>query len=109
MIIAFAGYILSGPAAFIFIHVISPQPDWISAAVFSKNPYPGGRPLGNDYRRPGLLLWMECADDRYDDFDIRRHYTQNTGLSLPDLTHQLSYGNCRSVRTLTLSSAPADA
>ena len=36
-ITAFAGYVLSGPAAFIVIRVISPQPEWVSPAVFSKN------------------------------------------------------------------------
>jgi hypothetical protein len=36
-IAALAGYVLSGPAAFVFIRVISPQPAWASPAVFSKN------------------------------------------------------------------------
>ncbi len=36
-ITAFAGYVLSVPAAFIFMRVVSPQPDGISPVVFSKN------------------------------------------------------------------------
>lgn len=36
-LIALSGYILSGPVAFFLVHLINPQPPWISAAVFAEN------------------------------------------------------------------------
>ena len=36
-IVALAGFVLSGPVAFIVVRLISPQPEWISPEVFSQH------------------------------------------------------------------------
>ena len=36
-IVALIGYIMSGPVAFLIVHLVKPQPAWISAAVFAEN------------------------------------------------------------------------
>lgn len=36
-IVALAGYLLSGPAAFILVKLVRPQPDWVSPSVFAEN------------------------------------------------------------------------
>lgn len=36
-LIALAGYLLSGPVAFILTRIVAPQPAWVSAKVFSEN------------------------------------------------------------------------
>lgn len=36
-ILALIGYIMSGPVAFVIVHLVKPQPAWISAAVFAEN------------------------------------------------------------------------
>jgi hypothetical protein len=36
-IIALTGYIMSGPVAYLIVHLVHPQPEWVSPAVFAKN------------------------------------------------------------------------
>lgn len=36
-IVALIGYIMSGPAAFVIVHLAKPQPAWTSPAVFAQN------------------------------------------------------------------------
>ncbi len=36
-IVALAGFLLSGPLAFLFVQLIKPQPAWTSASVFAAN------------------------------------------------------------------------
>ncbi len=36
-LVALAGYILSGPVAFLVVHLVKPQPAWVSPAVFAQN------------------------------------------------------------------------
>jgi len=36
-IVALIGYIMSGPAAFVIVHLVKPQPAWISPAIFAQN------------------------------------------------------------------------
>jgi hypothetical protein len=36
-LIAMSGYVLSGPIAFFLVHLINPQPPWVSPSVFSDN------------------------------------------------------------------------
>lgn len=35
--VALAGYVLSGPVAFILVRLVRPQPEWVSPAVFVEN------------------------------------------------------------------------
>jgi len=36
-IVALVGYIMSGPVAFLIVHLVKPQPEWISPEVFAEN------------------------------------------------------------------------
>jgi len=36
-LVAFAGYVLSGPVGFAIVQMTNPQPAWVSAAVFAEN------------------------------------------------------------------------
>jgi len=36
-LVALAGFILSGPAAFLIVRIVHPQPTWVSSSVFVEN------------------------------------------------------------------------